>query len=102
MVLTAGKEGGDEEMGGLGLESVVAEARTAFENGKTKGFDWRNSQLKSLLRFLQERESELLRVLKDDLGKHRVEAFRDEVRTSSFHENVVWHSMKFKAFASLI
>jgi aldehyde dehydrogenase (NAD+) len=66
-------------MGASGLENVVEEARTAFESGKTKSFDWRNSQLKALLKLLQEREDVLFRVLKDDLGKHRVEAFRDEV-----------------------
>ncbi|XP_078166717.1 aldehyde dehydrogenase 3F1 [Carex rostrata] len=76
---TTGNKGGDEEMGVLGLESVVAEARTTFESGKTRGFDWRQSQLKSLLRLLKEREDDMCKVLKDDLGKHRVEAFRDEV-----------------------
>jgi acyl-CoA reductase-like NAD-dependent aldehyde dehydrogenase len=89
MALTTGNKVGDEEMGVLGLESVVAEARTAFESGKTKGFDWRNSQLKALLRFLKEREHELCRVLKDDLGKHPVEAFRDEVLL----KNVVYHEI---------
>lgn len=76
---TTGNKGGDEEMGFLGLESVVAEARTTFESGKTRGFEWRQSQLKSLLRLLKEREDDMCKVLKDDLGKHRVEAFRDEV-----------------------
>ena len=81
---TENKRGSDEEMGVLGLESVVAEARTTFENGKTRGFNWRQSQLKSLLRLLKEREDDMCKVLKDDLGKHRVEAFRDEVPKMSF------------------
>ncbi|KAJ4811970.1 Aldehyde dehydrogenase [Rhynchospora pubera] len=63
----------------LELDSVVAEARTAFESGKTRGFEWRKSQLEALLRLLQEKEDEMCKVLKQDLGKHRVEAYRDEV-----------------------
>ncbi|KAJ1704735.1 hypothetical protein LUZ63_004514 [Rhynchospora breviuscula] len=79
MALITGNKCGDEEMGALGLESEVAEARTAFDSGKTKGFEWRKSQLKALLRLLREKEEDMFKVLKEDLGKHRVEAFRDEV-----------------------
>ncbi|KAJ3680108.1 hypothetical protein LUZ60_016386 [Juncus effusus] len=69
----------DEEMVALGLESVVSEARDTFEKGKTKGFEWRRDQLRALLRLLEEKEDEMFQVLNQDLGKHRVEAFRDEV-----------------------
>jgi len=62
------------------LEAVLNEARESFESGKTRSFSWRMSQLKALLQLLRENEEEIMRVLKEDLGKHRVEAFRDEVR----------------------
>ncbi|ONK73647.1 uncharacterized protein A4U43_C04F33790 [Asparagus officinalis] len=63
----------------MGLDAVLSEAREAFESGKTKGLAWRKSQLAALLKLLQETEEDILRVLKEDLGKHRAEAFRDEV-----------------------
>ncbi|KAK6646103.1 hypothetical protein PHAVU_L009143 [Phaseolus vulgaris] len=62
---------------GRDLKSV----RKYFGSGKTKEESWRESQLKGLQNFLVEREEEILRALKKDLGKHYVEAFRDEVGT---------------------
>jgi len=53
--------------------------RKYFGSGKTKEASWRESQLKGMHKFLVEREEEILRALKHDLGKHYVEAFRDEV-----------------------
>lgn len=58
--------------------------RKYFGSGKTKEASWRESQLKGLHSFLVEREQEILNALKRDLGKHCVEAFRDEV---VFHVN---------------
>ncbi|XP_052726728.1 aldehyde dehydrogenase family 3 member F1-like isoform X1 [Vigna angularis] len=55
--------------------------RKYFGSGKTKEASWRESQLKRLHSFLVEREQEILNALKQDLGKHCVEAFRDEVGT---------------------
>ena len=60
---------------GRDLKSV----RKYFGSGKTKEESWRESQLKGLQNFLVEREEEILKALKKDLGKHYVEAFRDEV-----------------------
>ena len=62
------------------LEAVLNEARERFESGKTRSLSWRTSQLKALMKLLRENEEEILSVLKEDLGKHRVEAFRDEVK----------------------
>ncbi|ONK73675.1 uncharacterized protein A4U43_C04F34110 [Asparagus officinalis] len=66
-------------MAAAGLEAVLNEVRDTFEGGKTKSLSWRKSQLNALLRLLVETEDEIFRVLKEDLGKHRVEAFRDEI-----------------------
>lgn len=61
------------------IEKVLKEARESFENGVTRSLVWRKNQLRALLKLLNENEDEILRVLNEDLGKHRVEAYRDEV-----------------------
>lgn len=61
------------------IEEELKEVRESFKSGKTKSLSWRKSQLQALLRLIQENEEEIFRVLNQDLGKHRVEAFRDEV-----------------------
>lgn len=61
------------------LEKDVSKMRDYFETGKTKEASWRESQLQGIRSFLIEKEVEILKALKQDLGKHHVEAFRDEV-----------------------
>lgn len=51
----------------------------AFRSGKTRGFDWRKAQLRAILRLLAENENRIFEALRQDLGKHPVEAYRDEV-----------------------
>ncbi|KAM0920383.1 hypothetical protein ACQ4PT_007536 [Festuca glaucescens] len=65
----------------LGLHAVqhLGELRSTFESGRTRPLAWRQSQLRGLLRLLAEKEEEAFRALHDDLGKHRAEAYRDEV-----------------------
>ncbi|KAK1296574.1 Aldehyde dehydrogenase family 3 member F1 [Acorus calamus] len=62
-----------------GLEKGLEELRQTFGSGKTRDVAWRKSQLRGLLRLLNEEEEDIFRVLHEDLGKHRVEAYRDEV-----------------------
>ncbi|KAH7837774.1 hypothetical protein Vadar_017843 [Vaccinium darrowii] len=64
-----------------GLEGELEELRETFRTGKTKEASWRRSQLKALLSLLKEREGEILEALKQDIGKHPVESYRDEVGT---------------------
>jgi len=59
--------------------------REYFRIGKTKEASWRESQLKGLRRFLVERENDIFMALMQDLGKHRLEAFRDEVFLNFLH-----------------
>lgn len=61
------------------LEETLQGLRQTFASRKTRSAQWRRSQLKALLRLIQEQEDELYKVLQEDLGKPRVEAFRDEV-----------------------
>lgn len=62
-----------------GLEEDVEDLREYFGRGNTKEASWRKSQLKALLTLLKEKEGDIFKALKKDLGKHHIEAFRDEV-----------------------
>ncbi|XP_020592571.1 aldehyde dehydrogenase family 3 member F1-like [Phalaenopsis equestris] len=62
----------------MDLERVVQEAREAFESGGTRSYFWRRSQLRALKDLLHEMETAICETLNLDLGKHRVEAYRDE------------------------
>ncbi|KAL6576094.1 hypothetical protein OROHE_000565 [Orobanche hederae] len=53
--------------------------KKAFQSGKTRGVDWRKAQLRAILRFLAENEADIFEALKQDLGKHPVESYRDEI-----------------------
>ncbi|KAL0435414.1 UNVERIFIED_CONTAM: Aldehyde dehydrogenase family 3 member F1 [Sesamum radiatum] len=57
----------------------VREVRRTFSSGKTREESWRREQLKRLLSLLLEREDDICRALGQDLGKHHVESYRDEV-----------------------
>nr|GEW57105.1 aldehyde dehydrogenase family 3 member F1-like [Tanacetum cinerariifolium] len=61
------------------LEPDLKELRDTFNSGKTKEYSWRISQLRGLLHLLEDRENDIFLALKKDLGKHHVEAYRDEV-----------------------
>ena len=64
-----------QQQHGLG----VGELRAAYESGRTRSLPWRQSQLRGLLRLLVDKEEAAFRALHEDLGKHRAEAYRDEV-----------------------
>ncbi|OMO78009.1 Aldehyde dehydrogenase NAD(P)-dependent [Corchorus olitorius] len=61
------------------LERELLVMREYFRSGRTKEADWRRAQLKGLQVFLKENEVDIFKALNQDLGKHYVEAFRDEV-----------------------
>ncbi|KAE9616577.1 putative aldehyde dehydrogenase (NAD(+)) [Lupinus albus] len=63
------------------LEKDLNNMRGYYETEITKKCSWRESQLKGLRCFLIEKEEQILKALMQDLGKHQVEAFRDEVGT---------------------
>lgn len=62
-----------------GLEQDVEDMREYYRHGKTMEASWRKSQLKGLLTLLKEKERDIFKALMQDLGKHPIEAFRDEV-----------------------
>ncbi|KAM0838487.1 hypothetical protein ACQ4PT_060936 [Festuca glaucescens] len=63
----------------LGLDGLVSGLRDVYRNGRTRELAWRRSQLKGLVSLLTEKGEDIFDALRDDLGKHRTEAFRDEV-----------------------
>ncbi|KAK6925638.1 Aldehyde dehydrogenase domain [Dillenia turbinata] len=73
----------------------LGKLRETFNSGKTKEASWRRSQLTGLLKFLQEREEDILMALKHDLGKHPVESYRDEVGTSIKSVNYALQNLKY-------
>ncbi|KAJ4962667.1 hypothetical protein NE237_022606 [Protea cynaroides] len=61
------------------LLALQEELRQNFRSGATRSVAWRKAQLRSLHRLLTEEEDQIFTVLHEDLGKHRVESFRDEI-----------------------
>ncbi|OIW03724.1 hypothetical protein TanjilG_29759 [Lupinus angustifolius] len=68
--------------------------RKCYSSGITKEASWRDSQLKGLRKFIMEKEEEISKALKHDLGKHQVEAFRDEVGTLMKSINIAIKSLR--------
>lgn len=61
------------------FERELEELRETFNSGKTRDASWRKSQLKAIQLLLKECEDDIFQALKQDLGKHRCETYRDEV-----------------------
>lgn len=70
-----------------GIEKELNELRGTFESGKTRGISWRKAQLQAILKLISENEDSIFDALKQDLGKHRVEAYRDEVTLFFFFKS---------------
>ncbi|KAK4741041.1 hypothetical protein SAY87_024629 [Trapa incisa] len=54
---------------------LVEGLRVEFSSGKTRSYQWRERQLKCLLRMTEENEQEIARTLREDLSKPELEAF---------------------------
>ncbi|KAM6577482.1 hypothetical protein CsatB_029319 [Cannabis sativa] len=76
------------------LQGDLESMRVFYRSGATKEISWRKSQLKGLLTFLEENEADIMNALKQDLGKHYNEAFRDEVGTLIKSLNLALKSLK--------
>ena len=59
--------------------SLVKELRSTVISGKTKTYEWRVSQLNSLLKMVEDRDKEICDALFSDLSKPEMEAFIHEV-----------------------
>lgn len=60
-------------------KEIVQEARGAFENGCTKSLEFRECQLRNMLRMYQENEEEMVDALQKDLNKCKFEAVLGEI-----------------------
>lgn len=65
----------DEEAAG----SLVKELRASYANGKTRSYDWRVAQLKSMLKMIDEHESDIVAALRQDLSKPELESIVYEI-----------------------
>jgi aldehyde dehydrogenase (NAD+) len=61
------------------VEKCLAELRQTFKSGRTRSVAWRKTQLMALLDLIRDKEDLIFEALHQDLGKHPVEAYRDEV-----------------------
>lgn len=60
------------------IEDKLAELRHTFRSGITKSVAWRKNQLRAVIELLQDNEDKIFKALHQDLGKHPIEAYRDE------------------------
>uniref|UniRef100_A0A2C9U2F0 Aldehyde dehydrogenase domain-containing protein n=1 Tax=Manihot esculenta TaxID=3983 RepID=A0A2C9U2F0_MANES len=65
--------------------ALVKELRGTFSSGKTRSYEWRVSQLKSLLKLCDENENEIAGALRQDLSKPELETIVYEVTISPHH-----------------
>ncbi|GFY96687.1 hypothetical protein Acr_11g0009930 [Actinidia rufa] len=66
---------------GEAARSLVKELRGTFDAGKTKSYEWRVLQLKSLLKLTKDHEDDIIDALRSDLSKPVLEAFVSEVQS---------------------
>lgn len=59
---------------------LVTELRRSFDDGVTRGYEWRVTQLKKLLLICDNHEPEIVSALHDDLGKPELESSVYEVK----------------------
>ncbi|CAJ1933221.1 unnamed protein product [Sphenostylis stenocarpa] len=76
------------------LKRDLNDMREYYESGMTKQASWRESQLKGLRCFLMEKQDLIMETLMQDLGKHQLEAFRDEIGTLIKTLNLALKSLK--------
>ena len=65
---------------GSEIPANVVRLRANFDRGLTRGLAWRRGQLEALIRFLDEREAEIIEALASDIGKPRLESLAYETR----------------------
>ncbi|KAK7262526.1 hypothetical protein RJT34_30100 [Clitoria ternatea] len=76
------------------METELNHMREYYEGGYTKEASWREAQLKGLRSFIIEKQEDIMNALLQDLGKHQVEAFRDEIGTLMKTLNLALKNLK--------
>ncbi|XAR57947.1 Aldehyde dehydrogenase (NAD(+)) [Bertholletia excelsa] len=62
-----------------GLEQSLTELRQTFTSGRTRDVAWRKDQLRAILKLIDHNEAKINLALHQDLCKHPVEIYRDEI-----------------------
>ena len=75
---------GQTRFGGEEAAALVTELRETFSTGRTRSYEWRVTQLKSIVKLVEEREDEIVQALRSDLNKPEFESVLYEV-TASFN-----------------
>ncbi|KAF4346828.1 hypothetical protein G4B88_016983 [Cannabis sativa] len=60
---------------------LLKELKQSFASGKTRSYEWRVSQLKSILKFVNDHEQDVVDALRSDLSKPEFEFVIYEVLT---------------------
>eukprot|EP00270_Netrium_digitus_P011935 TRINITY_DN3824_c0_g1_i4.p1 TRINITY_DN3824_c0_g1~~TRINITY_DN3824_c0_g1_i4.p1 ORF type:complete len:549 (-),score=114.95 TRINITY_DN3824_c0_g1_i4:197-1687(-) len=60
-------------------EGLANGMRELFASGRSREIGWREQQLKGLIRFMEEREEEILAALKEDLGRNTCESIMTDI-----------------------
>lgn len=81
----------------VNIETVHHKVTAAFRSGKTLDLDFREKQLKALLRLYKEHEREMCEALAKDLNKSRQEAILNEVEL--LRNDVISLLMNFRKYA---
>ncbi|XP_031400865.1 aldehyde dehydrogenase family 3 member F1 isoform X2 [Punica granatum] len=63
----------------VALDEILSELRQTFRTGRTRPVAWRKAQLRAIIDLVQDNEERIFTALLEDLGKHPVESYRDEV-----------------------
>lgn len=72
----------DQVFDGEEASKLVDSLRSTFASGKTRSYEWRVSQLKSLLKLAINHEQEIVDALRSDLSKPELETVLYEVSLS--------------------
>jgi len=65
---------------GEAASSLVKDLRVSFASGKTRSYEWRISQVKALLKMVDEQQDQIIDALRSDLAKPPLETVVYEVR----------------------
>ncbi|XP_057974019.1 aldehyde dehydrogenase family 3 member H1-like isoform X1 [Malania oleifera] len=89
-------EAGKSAFDGDAASALVTELRGAFASGKTRSYQWRVTQLKGLVKMVDDRERDIVDALRADLSKPELESVVYEITmlknscTQALKELSVW------------
>ncbi|KAA8531938.1 hypothetical protein F0562_006345 [Nyssa sinensis] len=63
----------------VGVGQSLDELRQTFRSRRTRSVEWRKAQLRAILKLISDNEDHIFAALQQDLGKHPVETYRDEI-----------------------